>query len=91
MNMDMHKDMEGCCDDEWSLEKVEDDQQVVAGKEVPAAKYHLLHDNPFKELISLLVSQEDEVDTKNTGPPDIVPPDLCILYHSLKIPAALQS
>ena len=91
MSMEMHKDMEGCCDDEWSLEKVEDDQQVSTAQNIPDANYHLLYEVPFNELLSSLVSLEDEIEINNTGPPDIPAPDLFILYHNLKIPSALQS
>lgn len=94
MSMEMHAEMEGmddCCDDEWALQKVEDDQQISLAKDIPSANYHLLYETPLNEFIAQLTSQEEEIETKNTGPPDISTPDLFILYHSLKIPAALQS
>ncbi|MCE7993540.1 MAG: hypothetical protein HEP71_16250 [Roseivirga sp.] len=91
MGMEAHKDMEGCCDDEWSLEKVEDDQQVTAGSDAPKTAYHLLYETPLTELTPALISQADEFDVRNTGPPDIPEPGLFILYQSLKIPFALQS
>lgn len=91
MTQEMHDDMPDCCDDEWALEILEDDQQITVSTDAPNAVYHLLFEVPFTDFESLLVSIEDKVEVKNTGPPDIPTPDLTILYHSLKIPAALQS
>ncbi|GAB5527260.1 MAG: hypothetical protein Roseis2KO_51320 [Roseivirga sp.] len=91
MGMEAHKDMKGCCDDEWELQKVEDDQQVSSGSDAPKASYHLLYETPYNELLPLLAAQTEVQDVRNTGPPDIPEPDLFILYQSLKIPFALQS
>lgn len=91
MSMEMHKDMEGCCDDEWVLQKVEDDQQTTAGSDAPKALYHLLYEVPFNEWAPALISQADVLGVRNTGPPDIPEPDLFILYQSLKIPFAFRS
>lgn len=91
MSMEMHQNMEGCCDDEWVLQKVEDDQQISLVNEIPVTNYHLLYETPFNEFIALLISQEEDVEVQNTGPPDISIPDLFILYHTLKIPFDLQS
>lgn len=88
MSADEHEGLMHCCEDNWSLEKVEDDQQVSDFKSAPDARYHLLYTTAFAELIINFSSQEEEVEVKNTGPPDIVPPDLNILYHNLKLPAA---
>ena len=90
MVMEMHKDMK-CCEDQWLLEKVEDDQQVSSYKTAPDAKYFLLYAITLGELIEARSFDEEEFEVKNTGPPDISPPDLVVLYHNLKIPAALQS
>ncbi len=89
MDMDIH--MEGCCDDEWALKIVEDEQQVVYGSDTPTGVYHLLYEVPFNELLPSETFQEAEVEVNNTGPPDVHEPDLFILYSSLKIPFALQS
>lgn len=86
MGMEMEKDTEGCCDDEWILQKVEDDQQVSAEKTLPKATYHLLYEVPLYDWQLTLSQQTDESEIRNTGPPDIPHPDLNILYHSLKIP-----
>ena len=75
-----------CCEDVWSLEKVEDDQQKA-----PDSRYHLLYIITFSELIANPGSQEEELEVNNTDPPDWMPTDLNILFHNLKIPAALQS
>lgn len=91
MSAEMHQDLMHCCEDQWSLEKVEDDQQISDFKTAPKAKFTVLYAITFGESVSSLQSQEDEIETHNTGPPDIAPPDLPILYHNLKIPAALQS
>ncbi len=91
MSMEMHKDMKGCCDNEWSLEKVEDDQQISVTQDSPKANYHLLYEVLLNNLVASLTSQEEEIEIKNTGPPDLGLPDFFILYHSLKIPSDLQS
>jgi len=91
MSIEMHKDMEGCCDNELLLKKVEDDQQISVAKDLPLAEYHLLYEIPFNEFVTSIISEEKVVEVKNTGPPDIPMPGLFILYHSLKIPFVLQS
>ena len=91
MSDEMHEGLMHCCEDNWSLEKVEDDQQASDLKSAPEARYQLLYATTFGELIVSLSGQEEEVEINNTGPPDITPPDLNILFHNLKIPAALQS
>jgi len=91
MGMEAHKDMKGCCEDEWSLEKVEDDQQVTQGSDAPKANYHVLYEIPLSDWLPLLASTDQVSLVRNTGPPDIPEPDLFILYQSLKIPFALQS
>lgn len=90
MPMDMHQDMEGCCEDELILKRVEDEQQVAASKEAPKADYHLLYEVPWIEIMSEINSSEEEVQVNNTGPPDKPGPDLFLLYQQLKLPA-LQS
>ncbi|MFT6872947.1 MAG: hypothetical protein ACJAVN_001959 [Roseivirga sp.] len=91
MTQAMHEDMPDCCNDEWALEIVEDDQQISVVTDTPIGIYHLLFEVPYSDFELLMTSQEDKVEVNNTGPPDIPAPDLTILYHSLKIPAALQS
>lgn len=90
MPMDMHQDMEGCCEDELLLKKIEDQQQLTSSKEAPKADYHLLYEAPFAEMTVILVDQAEEIEVNNTGPPDVPEPGLYILYHNLKLPA-LQS
>ena len=91
MTDEEHEGLMHCCEDNWSLEKVEDVQQASSLKKAPDTRYHLLYAITLGELIIDLNSQEEEVEVNNTGPPDLVPPDLNILFHNLKIPAALQS
>ncbi len=91
IGMDMHKDMSDCCDDEWALEKIEDDQQQTGQLSSPETNYHLLYEVPFNEIIASIISIEDEIEINDSGPPDISEPDLYLLFHNLKIPAALQS
>ena len=92
MSGEEHEGLMPCCEDTWSLEKVEDDQQAGSFKKAPDTRYHLLYAITFCELIVKLSSQEKEVEVNNTDPPDWVPTDLNILFHNLKIiPAALQS
>lgn len=91
MSIDMHQDMEGCCDDQWQLEIIDDVQHSTAFQDTPLTVYHLLYEVPFSELVSLLLEQKDEVELKNTGPPDIHQPELYLFYHNLKIPSGLQS
>lgn len=91
LSQEMHQQMADCCDDIWSLQKVEDDQQASTVFDSPEANYQLLYEVPFQELVSLLNIEETEVEVKNTGPPDIAAPDLFLRYCSLKIPSDLQS
>ncbi|MFY0593947.1 HYC_CC_PP family protein [Roseivirga sp.] len=91
MSLEMHQEMEGCCQDELILKKLEDDQQLTTVKIAPDTKYFLLYEASFNELITTSFSSIHEVEVQNTGPPDIEAPNLFILYHSLKIPSALQS
>lgn len=91
MSAEMHKSMKDCCEDEWSLKKIEDNQQASTHNEIPNANYFLLYEVPFSTFLVVMDKQEEKVEVKNTGPPDIPKPDLYIAYHSLKIPSALQS
>ena len=91
MSAEMHKSMKDCCEDEWSLTKIEDTQQASALNGIPNANYHLLYEVPYSELLVVMDEKEEKVEVKNTGPPDVPKLDLYIAYHSLKIPAALQS
>jgi len=91
MSLEMHQDMEGCCEDELILRKVEDEQQITSAKQLPATSYNLLYEIHFSEFVAILTSQEDDVEVQNTGPPDDSRPSLFILYNTLKIPSALES
>lgn len=91
MSMDMHANMNDCCNDQWELKVIDDDQQITAFQDAPFTNYHLLYESPFAELVALIIDLEDEVELKNTGPPDIQQPELYIFFHNLKIPSGLQS
>ena len=92
MSGEQHEGLMPCCEDVWSLEKVEDDQQAGSFKKAPDTRYHLLYVITFSELIVNPAGlQEGELEVNNTDPPDWAPTDLNILFHNLKIPAALQS
>lgn len=91
MAMEMHQDMDDCCDDEWSLKKVEDSQHSVAFKDVPATNYFLLAEISFIEFQPIQLVSDSKVEIKNTGPPDTSQPDLFLLYQNLKIPFGSQS
>ncbi len=91
MSMEMHQDMEGCCDDQWGLEIIEDVQQLTSFQDAPLTSYHLLYEVPFSELVTIIIDQQDKVELKNTGPPDIHQPEYYIFYHNLKIPSDSQS
>ncbi|HEY9117588.1 MAG TPA: hypothetical protein VIN11_07165 [Roseivirga sp.] len=91
MSMDSHQDMDGCCDDQWQLEIIDDEQQSTSFQHAPLTAYHLLYEVPFAEMVSIVLNQKDEVELKNTGPPDVIHPDLYLFYHNLKIPSGLQS
>ncbi|WP_323757841.1 HYC_CC_PP family protein [Roseivirga sp.] len=91
MSAEMHKSMKDCCEDEWSLTKIEDNQQASVHNEILNANYYLLYEVPYSAFLVVMAEQEEILEVKNTGPPDIPKPDLYITYHSLKIPAAIQS
>jgi len=91
MSMEMHGDMEDCCDDEWVLEIIEDDQQITTVQNAPLTNYHLLYQSSFAELAILLLDFNNDVECKNSDPPDIQQLELYLFYHSLKLPADLQS
>jgi hypothetical protein len=88
---EMHMNMKDCCHDEWSLEKIEDSQQMAFSDDLPQANYFLLFETALTSVIELSINQEFEIETRNTGPPDIPATEFYIKYHSLKIPSALQS
>jgi len=91
MSAEMHKSMKDCCEDEWSLTKIEDNQQASVHSEIPNTNYTLLYEVPYSTFLVVMDEQEEKVEVKNTGPPDIPKPNLYITYQSLKIPAAIQS
>lgn len=88
---EMHMTMKDCCHDEWSLEKIEDSQQMAFSDDLPQANYFLLFETALTSVTELSINQAFEIETRNTGPPDIPAPEFYIKYHSLKIPSALQS
>jgi hypothetical protein len=88
---EMHKKMQDCCNDEWSLEKIEDSQQMAFSDDLPQANYFMLFEIALVSNIQVSISQTLEFETRNTGPPDIPKLEFYLQYHSLKIPSALQS
>ncbi|MEC7754946.1 MULTISPECIES: hypothetical protein [Roseivirga] len=91
MSMEMHKGMEDCCDDEWTLEIVDDEQQVTAFQKAPLASYHLLFETGFSDPLLSAGIHLNEQTIFDTGPPEVIHPDLYLFYHNLKIPSGLQS
>ena len=78
---EMHTNMEDCCHDEWSLEKIEDSQQMAFSDDLPQANYFLLFEAALSSVTELSINQEYEIETRNTGPPDIPAPEFYIKYH----------
>ncbi len=91
MEMDMHGMMDDCCDDEMVLEIIEDEQQYVETEKAPETGYFLIYATAFVLLNDLDVEDRLDIVRNDSGPPDIGHPDKYILFHNLKIPAALQS
>ena len=87
----MHRDMDGCCDDELVLEIIEDAQLQVASEKAPATHYFLLSAIAFTLITDILENPERDVEVNDSGPPDIIEPERYILFQNLKIPSALQS
>jgi len=89
--MEMHNEQSDCCENEWSLQKVDDSQYASVYLELPETDYNLLYEVPFNEIVASLNTTQEVTLVQNTGPPDISEPSLFILYHSLKIPFVIQS
>ena len=86
MSTEMHQNMEGCCKDELSLEKIDDSQQVSV-LDAPAPIFHLLYEIPFDGLFSAFNFQQKESNMYRVNdPPPLPKPELFIQYHRLKIP-----
>lgn len=90
MSSDMHQEMEDCCDDEWSLEVIEDFQQISSIQETPLSQYILLFEIDFS-LLSIDEEAGKHLIVTNNGPPDLHQPDLYLFFQSLKIPSDLPS
>lgn len=91
MPMMPHENEKDCCHDEWSVEKIEDNQKISLFQQTPIANYHLLYEVLFYQFKIWPPSQKGDIETRNTDPPDLSLPDRFILYQSLKIPFASQS
>ncbi len=91
MSMEMHTGMDGCCDNEWSLEIIEDDQQITAFQDAPNATFYLLFETSLTEYFLSLTEEQNHNEFNDSGPPDINTPELYLFYHNLKIPSGLQS
>lgn len=90
MSSDMHQGMEDCCDDEWSLEVIEDFQQISSIQVTPLSQYFLLFEIDFS-LLNIDEETDKHLILTNNGPPDLHQPDLYLLFQSLKIPSDLAT
>ncbi|MCE7994922.1 MAG: hypothetical protein HEP71_23295 [Roseivirga sp.] len=86
MMMMEHHQKGDCCEDEWHLQKVENDHQVSYTVNAPNGVFYLLYDVSTVELPQNLAETNQWTETNINGPPDIQEPPLFILFHSLKIP-----
>jgi len=91
MDMPMPIDMEDCCEDEWSFEIIEDDQQASQHLSAPDGSFHLLYEIILNDLSTSETNETKSIFYSDQGPPDKSTPPLYLFYQSLKIPAALQS
>jgi hypothetical protein len=89
--MDMPVDMEDCCDDEWSFEIIEDDQQASYQLMAPVATFFVLYEISLNDIVVSEASESKRLFHTDQGPPDKGETALYLFYQSLKIPAALQS
>ena len=88
--MDMHMDMEDCCDDRWSIEIIDDEQQNTNSLSAPKANYFVLYEVSLP-LILLPELETESIHVVDNGPPDRTSPPLYLYYNHLKIPSDLQS
>ena len=72
MSAEMHQSMKDCCEDEWLLEKVEDDQQASTYNAPPTPNFHLIYEVPYSDFLLFLSHEEANLEVRNTGPPDRV-------------------
>ena len=91
MEMDVHGMMDDCCDNEMTLEIIEDSQQLVQIEKAPQADYFLLYATALILTADLQATLKKDVEFNDSGPPDLSEPERYILFQNLKIPAALQS
>jgi len=91
MSEAMHADMDDCCDDEWSLEIIEDEQQVSNLLQAPKGNFFVLFDIILPEVWIGLNEATEKSILHDNGPPDLASPPLYLFYSHLKIPADLQS
>ena len=89
--MDMHMDMDDCCDDEWSVEIVDDEQQFSNSLTAPKGNYFVLYEVAIPELILDSTDTDSTILVADNGPPDKANPPLYLFYNNIKIPADLQS
>ena len=91
MTAEMHPETDGCCEDDWSLEIVEDEQQFGSSIKAPKANFHLLYEIQIPSFISKINEPLGNVFLDDKGPPDKVEIPLYLFYNTLKIPADIQS
>lgn len=91
MDMDMHMDMDDCCDDEWSVEIVDDEQQLTNSLTAPKANYFVLYELVLPELALETSATDSTIVLADNGPPDKATPPLYLYYSNIKIPSDLHS
>jgi len=91
MNMPMPMDMDDCCDDEWALKVIEDEQQAGLETLAPKASYFMLYEVLQTVLTLNELDHSEDTFIVDNGPPDNSAPPLYLYYHKLKIPADLLS
>lgn len=89
--MEMPMEMEDCCDDEWSLEIIEDEQQLSDILQTPKGSFFVIYEIRLPEFIFGVSETAEKPFLTAHGPPNKVTPPLYVYYHSLKIPSDLQS
>lgn len=87
----MHGSMENCCDDEWTLEIIEDEQQMSNSLHAPKASFFVLFEIILPDVTSELNEDGQALILHDNAPPDKVSPPLYLFYRQLKLPVTLQS
>ena len=82
--------MDDCCDERWSIEIIDDEQQFSNSLSAPKVNYFLLYEVSLSSVL-LPKLKTESAHVVDNEPPERMSIPLYLYYNHLKIPSDLQS